>query len=52
MTSYLAIACVKHSVLPEKQLRVFLSCIPQEQLKEYLLQAKICNGKNIIQRMN
>ena len=45
MTSYLAITCLKHSILPEQQLRIFLSYLPQEQLKEYLLHSKIYNGK-------
>ena len=45
MTSYLAITCLKQSILPEQQLRIFLSYLPQEQLKEYLLHSKIYNGK-------
>lgn len=45
MTSYLAITCPKHFIFPEKQLRVFLSYLPQEQLKEYLLHAKMFNDK-------
>lgn len=45
MTSYLAITCLKHSVLHEQQLRIFLSYLPQEQLKEYLFHSKIYNGK-------
>ena len=34
MTSYLAITCLKHSILREQELRVFLPYSPQEQLKE------------------
>lgn len=45
MTSYLAITCLKQSILPEQQLRIFLSYLPQEQLKEYLLHSKIFNSK-------
>ena len=31
--------------LPEKQLRIFLSYLPQIQLKEYLSMAEIYNGR-------
>ena len=42
MTSaYLAISFLKQTPLPEKQLRIFLSYLPQEPLKEYLYNANI-----------
>ena len=34
MASYLAIICLKHSILREQELRVLLPYLPQEQLKE------------------
>ena len=46
MTSaYLAISFLKHTPLPEKQLRIFLSYLPQEPLKEYLYNAAIYKGR-------
>ena len=46
MTSaYLAISFLKQTPLPEKQLRIFLSYLPQEPLKEYLFNANIYKGK-------
>ena len=36
---------LEKSILPEQQLQIFLSYLPQEQLKEYLLHSKIYNGK-------
>ena len=46
MTSaYLAISFLKQAPLPEKQLRIFLSYIPQEPLKEYLSNANIYKGR-------
>ena len=45
MTSaYLAISFLKQTPLPEKQVRIFLSHLPQEPLKEYLYNADICKG--------
>ena len=42
MTSaYLATSFLKQTSLPEKQLRIFLSYLPQEPLKEYLYNADI-----------
>ena len=42
MTSaYLAIYFLRQTPLPEKQLRIFLSYLPQEPLKEYLYNADI-----------
>ena len=42
MTSaYLAISFLKETSLPEKQLRIFLSYLPQEPLKDYLSNANI-----------
>ena len=42
MTSaYLANSFLKKTPLPEKQLRIFLSYLPQEPLKEYLSNADI-----------
>ena len=46
MTSaYLAISFLKQTPLPEKQLRIFLSHLPQEPLKEYLSCSNIYKGK-------
>ena len=46
MTSaYLAISFLTQTPLPEKQLRIFLSYLPQEPLKEYLSHSNICKGK-------
>ena len=49
MTSaYLAISLLKQTPLPEKQLRIVLSYLPQEPLKEYLFNANIYTGKRNI----
>ena len=46
MTSaYLAVSFLWQTPLPEKQLRIFLSYLPQEQLKEYLYNADICQER-------
>ena len=46
MTSaYLAVSFLKQTPLPEKQLRIFLSYLPQEPLKEYLYNADICQER-------
>ena len=46
MTSaYLAISFLKQTRLPEKQLRIFLSYLPQEPLKDYLSNAGIYKGR-------
>ena len=46
MTSaYLAISFLKQTPLPEKQLRIFLSYLPQEPLKDYLFNAGIYKGR-------
>ena len=46
MTSaYLAISFLKQNPLPEKQLRIFISYLPQGPLKEYLFNADIYKGK-------
>ena len=39
--AYLAISFLKQTPLPEKQLRMFLSYLPQELLKDYLFNASI-----------
>ena len=44
-SSYLAISILKKSNLPEKQLRIFLSHLSQQSLKEYLSRANIYNGR-------
>ena len=44
-SAYLAIAFLKQTPLPEKQLRIFLSYLPQEPLKEYLYNADIYKGR-------
>ena len=46
MTSaYLAISFLKQTPLPGKQLRIFLSYLPQEPLKDYLFNAGIYKGR-------
>ena len=46
MTSaHLAISFWKQTSLPEKQLRLFLSCLPQAPLIEYLYNADIFKGR-------
>ena len=46
MTSaYLAISFLKQRPLPEKQLRIFLSYLPQEPLKDHLSNANIYKGR-------
>ena len=42
---FLAITLLKLSPLTEKQLRIFLSHLSQQSLKDYLSEAKIYNGK-------
>ena len=44
-SSYFAISLLKQSTLPEKQLRIFLSHLSQQLLKEYLSKANIYNGR-------
>ena len=41
----LAISFLKQTPLPENQLRIFLSYLPQELLKEYLSHSQIYKGK-------
>ena len=51
MTSaYLAISFLKQTPLPEKQLRIFLSYLPQEPLKEYLYNASIYKGRRNVSK--
>ena len=46
MTSaYIAISFLKQSPLPEKQIQIFLSYLPQDPLKEYLHNADIYKGR-------
>ena len=40
-SAYLAISFLKQTPLPEKQLRMFLSYLPQELLKDYLFNASM-----------
>ena len=44
-SAYLAISFLKQTPLQEKQLRIFLSYLPQEPLKEYLYNADIYKGR-------
>ena len=47
MTSgYIVISLLKHSSIPDKQLKTFLSYLQQKALKEYLLNASIYEGKD------
>ena len=53
MTSaYLAISFLKQTPLPEKQLRIFLSHLPQEPLKEYLFNANIYKGRRNMSKID
>ena len=53
MTSaYLAISFLKQTSLPEKQLRIFLSYLPQEPLKEYLYNVDISEGKKNMSKVD
>ena len=51
-SSYVAISLLKQSSLPEKQLRIFLSHLSQQSLKEYLSEANIYDGKSNINKVN
>ena len=44
-SAYLGISFLKQTPLPEKQLRIFLSCLPQEPLKDYLPSSNIYKGR-------
>ena len=44
-SSYVAISLLKQSQVPEKHLRIFLSDLSQQSVKEYLFEANIYNGK-------
>ena len=51
MTSgYLAISFLKQTPLPKKQLRISLSYLPQEPLKEYLYNTDIYKGRRNISK--
>ena len=51
MTSaYLAISFLKQIPLSEKQIRIFLSYLPQEPLKQYLPNANIYKGRTNISK--
>ena len=53
MTSaYLAISFLKQTPLPEKQLRIFLSYLPQEPLKKYSYNADIYKGKRNMSKID
>ena len=42
---YVTISLLKQCSLPEEQLRIFLSHLSQQSLKEYLSEANIYDGK-------
>ena len=44
-SAYLDISFLKQTPLPEKQLRMFLSYLPQDSLKDYLFNASIYKRK-------
>ena len=53
MTSaYLAISFLKQTPSPERQLRIFLSYLPQEPLKEYLYNADIYKGRRNMSKID
>ena len=45
MSAYLVISILKNSPIPEKQIRIFLSYLIQEPLKEYLTHSNIYKEK-------
>ena len=49
-SSYLAISFLTKTPLPEKQLRIFWSYLPQEPLKDYLYHENIYKGKRNISK--
>ena len=51
-SAYLPISFLKQTPLLEKQLRIFLSYLPQEPLKEYLYNADICIGKRNMSKID
>ena len=51
-SSHVAISLLKQSSLPEKQLRIFLSHLSQQSLKEYLSEANIYDGKRNTNKVN
>ena len=51
-SSSVAISSLKQSSLPEKQLRIFLSHLSQQSLKEYLSEANIYDGKRNTNKLN
>ena len=52
MTSaYLAISFLKQTPLPEKQLRIFLSYLPQERLKNIYTMLRSIKEKEICQKL-
>ena len=50
--SYLAISILKLSKLSEKQLKIFLSHLSQQSLKEYLSGANTYNGRRNINKVD
>ena len=44
-SSHLAILILKNSLIPEKQLRIFLSNLSKQSLKEHLSEANIYNER-------
>ena len=51
-SSYVAISLLKQCSLPDKQLRIFLSHLSQQSLKEYLSEANISDRKSNINKVN
>ena len=51
-SSHVAISLLKQSSLPEKQLRIFLSHLSQQSLKEYLSEANIYDAKRNTNKVN
>ena len=51
-SSSVATSSLKQSSLPEKQLRIFLSHLSQQSLKEYLSEANIYDGKRNTNKLN
>ena len=51
-SSYQAISILKNSLMPGKQLRIFLSHVSQQSLKEYLFKANIYNGRRNMNKVD
>ena len=51
-SSHLAILILKNSLIPEKQLRIFLSNLSKQSLKEHLSEANIYNERRNMNKVD